>query len=92
MVAVVPAQSAFGDFINASQGGGMAQAFSLAWLAEGLANVVLPPVASGLYAAVGWQTMMLALGGALCAACAAAVLAFPLRGVWRTRRESCVTV
>ncbi|KAJ2780669.1 hypothetical protein GGI15_003460 [Coemansia interrupta] len=88
MVAVVPAQSAFGDFINAGgEGGGMAQAFSLAWLAEGLANIVLPPVASGLYATVGWLPMLMVLGGGLCVACAAAVLAFPLRCIWRSRQE-----
>ncbi|KAJ1724116.1 hypothetical protein LPJ53_001578 [Coemansia erecta] len=89
MVAIVPAQSAFGDFINASdEGGGMAQAFSLAWLAEGLANIVLPPAASGLYATVGWLPMLLALGGGLCVACAVAVMAFPLRCIWRSRQES----
>ncbi|KAJ2846038.1 hypothetical protein IWW36_004535, partial [Coemansia brasiliensis] len=46
MVVVVPAQSAFGDFINTSHSEAMAQCYSLAWIAEGLANISLPPIAS----------------------------------------------
>ncbi|KAJ2421347.1 hypothetical protein IWW41_005560, partial [Coemansia sp. RSA 2522] len=47
MVVIVPAQSAFGDFINSSESHAMAQCYSLAWIAEGLANIILPPIASG---------------------------------------------
>ncbi|KAJ2635063.1 hypothetical protein GGF40_003828, partial [Coemansia sp. RSA 1286] len=50
MVVIVPAQSAFGDFINSTDSDAMAQSFSLSWFAEGLANISLPPIASGLYA------------------------------------------
>ncbi|KAJ2212689.1 hypothetical protein EV179_004436 [Coemansia sp. RSA 487] len=59
MVAIVPAQSAFGDFINSSESEAMAQCYSLAWIAEGLANISLPPLASGLYAAVGFLSMLI---------------------------------
>ncbi|KAJ1645551.1 hypothetical protein LPJ64_002892, partial [Coemansia asiatica] len=43
MIVIVPAQSAFGDFINSTDSDAMAQSFSLAWFAEGLANIALPP-------------------------------------------------
>ncbi|KAJ2469083.1 hypothetical protein GGI02_003504 [Coemansia sp. RSA 2322] len=45
MLVIVPAQSAFGDFINASGSQAMAQCYSLAWIAEGMANISLPPIA-----------------------------------------------
>ncbi|KAJ2666687.1 hypothetical protein IW148_000676 [Coemansia sp. RSA 1199] len=50
MVVIVPAQSAFGDFINSSESHAMAQCYSLAWIAEGLANIILPPIASDMFA------------------------------------------
>ncbi|KAJ2836247.1 hypothetical protein J3B01_002961 [Coemansia erecta] len=59
MVVIVPAQSAFGDFINSSESHAMAQCYSLAWIAEGLANIILPPIASGMYATVGFLTMLI---------------------------------
>ncbi|KAJ2778004.1 hypothetical protein H4R18_004853 [Coemansia javaensis] len=83
MVVTVPAQSAFGDFINASESPAMmAQCYSLAWLAEGLANILLPPVASVLYDSAGFPAMLLSMSAVLCAACAAVVLAFPIRQRW----------
>ncbi|KAJ2559874.1 hypothetical protein EV175_000108 [Coemansia sp. RSA 1933] len=87
MVAIVPAQSAFGDFINASESEAMAQCYSLAWIAEGLANISLPPLASGLYAAVGFLSMLMSLGSVLCALCTVAVLAFPFKVFWVSRKQ-----
>ncbi|KAJ2307540.1 hypothetical protein IWW55_000919 [Coemansia sp. RSA 2706] len=86
MVVIVPAQSAFGDFINSSESSAMAQCYSLAWIAEGLANISLPPIASGMYATVGFLTMLMSMSAVLCTACALAVLAFPVRRIWLLRR------
>ncbi|KAJ2860444.1 hypothetical protein GGI22_002715 [Coemansia erecta] len=88
MVAIVPAQSAFGDFINASEAGAMAQCYSLAWIAEGLANISLPPLASGLYAAVGFLSMLMAIGSVLCTFCVFAVLAFPFKRFLDSRKQT----
>ncbi|KAJ1817833.1 hypothetical protein LPJ75_001613, partial [Coemansia sp. RSA 2598] len=62
MVVIVPAQSTFGDFINSTDSDAMAQSFSLAWFAEGLANISLPPIASGMYASVGFLPMLMTMG------------------------------
>ncbi|KAJ2773691.1 hypothetical protein IWQ56_000888 [Coemansia nantahalensis] len=62
MAMVVPAQSAFGDYINASGSYAMAQCYSLAWLAEGLASILLPPVASAIYAAASFPSTSLKFG------------------------------
>ncbi|KAJ2521570.1 hypothetical protein GGI11_001968 [Coemansia sp. RSA 2049] len=88
MVAIVPAQSAFGDFINSSDSEAMAQCYSLAWIAEGLANISLPPLSSGLYDAIGFLSMLMSLGSALCAFCVLAVLAFPLKMFWDFRKQA----
>ncbi|KAJ2761756.1 hypothetical protein H4S06_001038 [Coemansia sp. BCRC 34490] len=88
MVAIVPAQSAFGDFINSSDSEAMAQCYSLAWIAEGLANISLPPLSSGLYDAIGFLSMLMSLGSALCAFCVLAVLAFPLKMFWNFRKQA----
>ncbi|KAJ2278054.1 hypothetical protein J3F81_000673 [Coemansia sp. RSA 371] len=85
MVVIVPAQSAFGDFINSSESHAMAQCYSLAWIAEGLANIILPPIASGMYATVGFLTMLMSISAVLCTTCALAVLAFPIRQFWLSR-------
>ncbi|KAI7832107.1 major facilitator superfamily domain-containing protein [Kickxella alabastrina] len=85
MVVMVPAQSAFGDFINASESQAMAQCYSLAWIAEGLANISLPPIASALYAAIGFSPMLISMGSVLCTVCVLVVLALPLRIFWRRR-------
>ncbi|KAJ1897976.1 hypothetical protein LPJ66_003033 [Kickxella alabastrina] len=83
MVVMVPAQSAFGDFINASESQAMAQCYSLAWIAEGLANISLPPIASTLYAAIGFSSMLISMGSVLCTVCVLVVLALPLMIFWR---------
>ncbi|KAJ2083994.1 hypothetical protein H4R24_000340 [Coemansia sp. RSA 988] len=83
MMVIVPAQSAFGDFINASESPAMAQCYSLAWIAEGLANISLPPIASTLYAEEGFLTMLLSMSAVLCVFCALAVLLFPIRQRWK---------
>ncbi|KAJ1903752.1 hypothetical protein LPJ81_002891 [Coemansia sp. IMI 209127] len=88
MVAIVPAQSAFGDFINASESEAMAQCYSLAWIAEGLANISLPPLASGLYAAVGFLSMLMAISSVLCTFCVFAVLAFPFKRFLDSRKQT----
>ncbi|KAJ1734245.1 hypothetical protein LPJ61_001184, partial [Coemansia biformis] len=68
MAVAVPAQSAFGDYINASGTHAMAQCYSLAWLAEGLANIALPPTASALYATISFPAMLLSISAVLCTA------------------------
>lgn len=81
MSVIVPAQSAFGDFINGSEllaANAMAQCYSLAWVAEGIANIVLPPVASALYDAYGFMIMLVSMSTVLCTLCLVAVLAYPL--------------
>ncbi|KAJ1897992.1 hypothetical protein LPJ66_003025 [Kickxella alabastrina] len=85
MIVMVPAQSAFGDFINASESQAMAQCYSLAWIAEGLANISLPPIASALYAAIGFSPMLISMGSVLCTVCVLVVLALPLMIFWRRR-------
>ncbi|KAJ2711341.1 hypothetical protein H4R19_003298 [Coemansia spiralis] len=85
MAVAVPAQSAFGDYINSTGSHAMAQCYSLAWLAEGLSNISLPLTASALYATVSFPTMLLSISAVLCVMCAAVVLAFPARQRWRLR-------
>ncbi|KAJ2720253.1 hypothetical protein GGI07_004725 [Coemansia sp. Benny D115] len=87
MVAVVPAQSAFGDFINQSESQAMAQCYSLAWIAEGLANISLPPIASGLYSAIGFLAMLMSMGAVLCTLCGLAVMAFPIKQYLSLRKS-----
>ncbi|KAJ2615854.1 hypothetical protein H4S08_001048 [Coemansia sp. RSA 1365] len=87
MMVIVPAQSAFGDFINASESPAMAQCYSLGWIAEGLANMSLPPIASSLYAAAGFLTMLLSMSAVLCVACALSVLLFPICQHWKSARQ-----
>ncbi|KAI9499903.1 hypothetical protein GGI26_005861 [Coemansia sp. RSA 1358] len=84
MIVIVPAQSAFGDFINTAESHAMAQCYSLAWIAEGLANISLPPLASGLYSVIGFLAMLSSMGAVLCAVCAITVLAFPLKLYWKS--------
>ncbi|KAJ2486427.1 hypothetical protein IWW37_005620 [Coemansia sp. RSA 2050] len=86
MLVVVPAQSAFGDYINSTGSQAMAQCYSLAWIAEGMANITLPPISSGLYALIGFLRMLLSMSAVLCTVCAISVLAFPFHCYWRARR------
>ncbi|KAJ2332311.1 hypothetical protein GGI00_002845 [Coemansia sp. RSA 2681] len=87
MLVIVPAQSAFGDYINATGSHAMAQCYSLAWIAEGMANISLPPIASGLYAVAGFLPMLISMSAVLCTICAISVLAYPLQSSWRARRR-----
>ncbi|KAJ1951308.1 hypothetical protein EC988_004080 [Linderina pennispora] len=87
MVVIVPSQSAFGDFINSTQSPAMAQCYSLAAVAEGVANISLPPISTALYSACGFLTMLISMGTTLCVVCAAAVLAFPARHYWMRVRS-----
>ncbi|KAJ2013412.1 hypothetical protein GGI03_000649 [Coemansia sp. RSA 2337] len=87
MLVIVPAQSAFGDYINSTGSHAMAQCYSLAWIAEGMANISLPPIASGLYAIIGFLRMLMSMSTVLCTICAISVLAFPLHCYWRARRD-----
>ncbi|KAJ1793645.1 hypothetical protein LPJ62_000084 [Coemansia sp. RSA 2167] len=82
MVVIVPAQSAFGDFINSSESHAMAQCYSLAWIAEGLANIILPPIASGMYAT---QNANEIVPGAYCLADKFKVVLFKITrsGTWK---------
>ncbi|KAJ2893971.1 hypothetical protein GGI21_002012 [Coemansia aciculifera] len=87
MLVIVPAQSAFGDYINATGSQAMAQCYSLAWIAEGMANISLPPIASGLYAIAGFLPMLMSMSAVLCTICAISVLAYPAQCHWKARRR-----
>ncbi|KAJ2742688.1 hypothetical protein GGI20_004307 [Coemansia sp. BCRC 34301] len=87
MLVIVPAQSAFGDYINATGSHAMAQCYSLAWIAEGMANISLPPIASGLYAIAGFLPMLLSMSAVLCTICAISVLAYPIQSHWKARQR-----
>ncbi|KAI9468181.1 major facilitator superfamily domain-containing protein [Coemansia mojavensis] len=75
----IPAQSAYGDFVNGENVNSMARGYSIATVAWALGAISLPPIGSALYSQHGFSGPVIGIAAIPCSLCAVACLAFILR-------------
>ncbi|KAJ2843909.1 hypothetical protein IWW36_005381, partial [Coemansia brasiliensis] len=66
----IPAQSAYGDFVNGENANSMARGYSIATLAWALGAISLPPIGSALYSQYGFSGPVIGIATIPCGLCA----------------------
>ncbi|KAJ2371115.1 hypothetical protein IW150_004743 [Coemansia sp. RSA 2607] len=75
----VPAQSAFGDFINYMGSDSMAQSFAISNMSWAIGAIALPPIGTGLYSSAGFGNTMIgisAIASFICIVACVAILIY----------------
>ncbi|KAJ2526340.1 hypothetical protein GGH20_003557 [Coemansia sp. RSA 1937] len=72
----IPAQSAYGDFVNGANTDSMARGYSISVFAWALGAISLPPIGTALYLRFGFSRPSIAIAAIPCAICAIACLLF----------------
>ncbi|KAJ2307538.1 hypothetical protein IWW55_000917 [Coemansia sp. RSA 2706] len=75
----IPAQSAYGDFVNGENTDSMARGYSIAVFAWAVGAISLPPIGTALYSRYGFLAPTIAIAAVPCALCSVACLLFILR-------------
>ncbi|KAJ2483717.1 hypothetical protein EV174_002880, partial [Coemansia sp. RSA 2320] len=75
----IPAQSAYGDYVNGTKVGGMALSYSISILAWAIGAIALPPVGTALYTSSGFAKPMIGIASISSAICIVACLVYPVR-------------
>ncbi|PIA18282.1 MFS general substrate transporter [Coemansia reversa NRRL 1564] len=81
----IPAQSAFGDFVNGANADSMARGYSIAICAWAVGAIALPAIGSALYSHAGFTKSVMGVSSIACAITAGACLTFIIR-----KQRSCV--
>ncbi|KAJ2083995.1 hypothetical protein H4R24_000341 [Coemansia sp. RSA 988] len=75
----IPAQSAFGDFVNGANTDSMARGYSIAICAWAVGAITLPSIGSALYSHTGFTKSVMGVSSITCAITAGACLCFIIR-------------
>ncbi|KAJ2159092.1 hypothetical protein GGF46_003293 [Coemansia sp. RSA 552] len=83
----VPAQSAYGDFVNAIGTDSMARGYSIAVCAWATGAMVLPPIGTALYSRYGFTVPVIAVPTIFCVISASAAMVFIVRDICLRKRH-----